>query len=331
LFSAARHTIQFHVSSCIFDTLFSEDYEVSFHLKQLTTDDSAAAQVRVRNRRFRYLETVLTDSDYFSEQKMAAREPLLYHEYVGQYKAPVAIPPRPYAGDVDEDNDDQADADADAAGPAIDDEHAAARRMHAKRKSDSALHEDPMNEDGQGGAADMTLTDTVLRNYDIDRGRVRVRAVPKYPVRGNAASGARTYDAEASDSDDEMVRPPQQQRQRSASDSEHESDFEDNTAPAAAAAPPLSSGRAHLDVDGMDLDEDAAVAGRGADPAGGARGVASPEARAAMADDFLRIMKDRFLQGFSEDVDYGTIDGDTALDNLQVEERDAVDKYFDSD
>lgn len=68
-----------------FDHL-KEDYEIAFQLKELSeTFDTKKKKIGVRNRRFQCLQRLMKDSDYFSEEKMRKRSPLLYEQYIGQY------------------------------------------------------------------------------------------------------------------------------------------------------------------------------------------------------------------------------------------------------
>ena len=63
---------------------FDEDggYEVRWHLQQLRRSDEQVDQSR-RNRRFRRMQELLRDSDYFSLQRMEERAPSLCRQYMG--------------------------------------------------------------------------------------------------------------------------------------------------------------------------------------------------------------------------------------------------------
>eukprot|EP00051_Salpingoeca_urceolata_P034501 m.25365 g.25365 ORF g.25365 m.25365 type:complete len:396 (+) comp7862_c0_seq1:34-1221(+) len=80
-------------------------------------------------------------------------------------------------------------------------------------------------------------------------------------------------------------------------------------------------------VVGMDIGDD----GSGAadeDP----REEAFLEQRALYRDEFVRVMKERFLAGLdAEFFDYGPIDRDPALDDLEMRSRDSEDAWFDDD
>ena len=61
----------------------STDYEVKYRVEQLQKklDNSFL----VRNRRYRAIEMLTERTDYFTEDVMKERNPLLYHYYIGQY------------------------------------------------------------------------------------------------------------------------------------------------------------------------------------------------------------------------------------------------------
>ena len=62
------------------------DYEIDFRLKEVKKIlDTKKKNTGVRNRRFECLQRLMKDSDYFSEEQMRKRSPLLYEEYIGQY------------------------------------------------------------------------------------------------------------------------------------------------------------------------------------------------------------------------------------------------------
>ena len=67
--------------------------------------------------------------------------------------------------------------------------------------------------------------------------------------------------------------------------------------------------------------------------AGGGRAGGPAPASAADREDFLELMRARFLAGLDDDVDYAVIDADASLDEdlRALEEQDALDQYFDGD
>lgn len=63
----------------------SSDYEVQFRVRELQKHLVPANQkTRIRNRRYECLKELM-DTDYFSEEEMRQRNPLLFNYYVGQY------------------------------------------------------------------------------------------------------------------------------------------------------------------------------------------------------------------------------------------------------
>ncbi|XP_050378301.1 LOW QUALITY PROTEIN: uncharacterized protein LOC126795516 [Argentina anserina] len=74
-----------------FDAL-TDDYEVSWHVRHLrssltpTSNELKSRAVQVKNRRRAYLNKLIFDGQYFSEDSMREREPYLHHEYVWKFQ-----------------------------------------------------------------------------------------------------------------------------------------------------------------------------------------------------------------------------------------------------
>ncbi|CAM8880630.1 unnamed protein product [Rhodiola kirilowii] len=74
-----------------FDAL-DVDYEINWHLKHLRSIMSPSANelrlrsVRVKNRRRAFMDKLMYDGKYFSEDAMREREPYLHYEYVGKFQ-----------------------------------------------------------------------------------------------------------------------------------------------------------------------------------------------------------------------------------------------------
>lgn len=72
-----------------------DDYEINWHLKQIrsaispTLEEKHLRSVTVKNRRRAFLNKLIHDGQYFSEDAMREREPYLHHEYVGKFQDPV--------------------------------------------------------------------------------------------------------------------------------------------------------------------------------------------------------------------------------------------------
>ncbi|CAN6215198.1 unnamed protein product [Urochloa humidicola] len=73
-----------------FDAL-GADYEVGWHLRRLRAAAAGAppSAARVRNRRRAYLDRLVCEGEYFSEEAMREREPYLHHEYLGRFQDPL--------------------------------------------------------------------------------------------------------------------------------------------------------------------------------------------------------------------------------------------------
>ncbi|CAM8882962.1 unnamed protein product [Rhodiola kirilowii] len=74
-----------------FDAL-DVDYEINWHLKHLRSIMSPSANelrlrsVKVKNRRRAFMDKLMYDGKYFSEDAMREREPYLHYEYVGKFQ-----------------------------------------------------------------------------------------------------------------------------------------------------------------------------------------------------------------------------------------------------
>lgn len=67
-----------------FQDIDKDNYEVQFHLRNIQHRCSHLAVI-VKNRRFAAMQELDTGGEYFSEDEMKRREPLLYEQMVGQY------------------------------------------------------------------------------------------------------------------------------------------------------------------------------------------------------------------------------------------------------
>lgn len=74
-----------------FDTL-SDDYEINWHLNHLrslinpTSEDLKSRSAKIKNRRRAYMDKLMFDGKFFSEDAMRDREPYLHHEFVGKFQ-----------------------------------------------------------------------------------------------------------------------------------------------------------------------------------------------------------------------------------------------------
>uniref|UniRef100_A0A8C8RG12 Coiled-coil domain containing 97 n=1 Tax=Pelusios castaneus TaxID=367368 RepID=A0A8C8RG12_9SAUR len=61
-------------------------YEVRFYCDEVQRAARAkAGRTRVRNKRYAALQQLIKGGEYFSDEQMRARDPLLYEQYIGQY------------------------------------------------------------------------------------------------------------------------------------------------------------------------------------------------------------------------------------------------------
>ncbi|XP_074872457.1 coiled-coil domain-containing protein 97 isoform X2 [Carettochelys insculpta] len=61
-------------------------YEVRFYCDEVRrAARRKAGRTRVRNKRYAALQQLIRGGEYFSDEQMRAREPLLYEQYIGQY------------------------------------------------------------------------------------------------------------------------------------------------------------------------------------------------------------------------------------------------------
>lgn len=72
----------------LFESKSTGNYEVCFRVKELQQNlerTSRAQSKMVKNRRYTRLEQLMSESDYFLEEEMQRREPLLFEYYIGQF------------------------------------------------------------------------------------------------------------------------------------------------------------------------------------------------------------------------------------------------------
>ncbi|KAH9624675.1 hypothetical protein KSS87_014240 [Heliosperma pusillum] len=76
-----------------FDVL-KDDYEINWHIKHLrsllspTSEQRRLQSLTVKNRRRAYMDKLVSEGHYFSEDSMREREPYLHHEYLGKFQDP---------------------------------------------------------------------------------------------------------------------------------------------------------------------------------------------------------------------------------------------------
>lgn len=74
------------VSDVVYFEPHRHDYQVNFYLSEIMKlQDNKTRKVRVKNRRYEALRSLMSQGSYFSESEMKKRNPLLYEQLVGQY------------------------------------------------------------------------------------------------------------------------------------------------------------------------------------------------------------------------------------------------------
>ncbi|CAF1908214.1 unnamed protein product [Brassica oleracea] len=87
-----RYGLQLSLDELLAFDALKHDYEVDWHLKNLrkkispTSEELKSRSVAVRNRRLAYLNKLVSEGQYFSEDDIRDREPYLHHEYVGKFQ-----------------------------------------------------------------------------------------------------------------------------------------------------------------------------------------------------------------------------------------------------
>lgn len=72
--------------------VLQDDYEVNWHLKTLrsamnpSAEEQRSRAATVQNRRLAYMNRLVQDGQYFSEDSMRMRSPLMHFEHVGQFQ-----------------------------------------------------------------------------------------------------------------------------------------------------------------------------------------------------------------------------------------------------
>jgi len=73
----------------LFVAPYQGNYEVSWHLSRLRQDSNKSAKAlekQRKNRRYQKMLQLLEDGEFFSEEEMKVRQPVLYQQYVGKYR-----------------------------------------------------------------------------------------------------------------------------------------------------------------------------------------------------------------------------------------------------
>lgn len=71
-----------------FDPLLESSFEVRYRvgeLERVLHQSSKSRMKTIKNRRYKYLQKLMGESDYFSDEMMRQRDPLLFEYYIGQF------------------------------------------------------------------------------------------------------------------------------------------------------------------------------------------------------------------------------------------------------
>jgi len=96
MWNAERYGAQLNSEELREFDILNYDYEINWHLKNIrtkmspTSEELKSRSVTVKNRRLAYLDKLVLDGKYFSEDAMREREPYLHHEFVGKFQDPSA-------------------------------------------------------------------------------------------------------------------------------------------------------------------------------------------------------------------------------------------------
>ncbi|KAI9030804.1 coiled-coil domain-containing protein-domain-containing protein [Phycomyces nitens] len=254
------------------------DYEIDFYLRNMLHDspqNSPAStpvlttkpyqpsryvrnrvRANARNRRFVYLQSVLRNSEYFSDESLQLRDPVLYEYFIGKY-TPASKRTEPFASDVKLVERVLSDIDRDYVEQQL--------KLSREREQEQFEEEEEEEEEEDDEDEEEDEKDTKV---DLK-------------MKGKATD----------------VHVPDRECLMDTSDDESMKDDSLNT-------------------HGQDLMDDTE------------EGVASREDQ---RKEFVRIMEERFLIGNDTDFDYSAVDYNEAYDDLDQQERDAHDRYFDDE
>ncbi|KAK9843401.1 hypothetical protein WJX81_000580 [Elliptochloris bilobata] len=324
----------------LFQALRDHDYEVNFHLSSLEAAEErrrappgkrASLSAQTRNRRWAALQRLEQGGEYFTEEAMRRRAPLLFQQYLGDHQ-PV-----------------QTSAAGSAGGGKLSDlllrQHdealtrqrlitEQAREAEVEQETDSEEEEEHIEGASAGASEDMRqASDTTPARETSAAQPSGASDVEPQPAAGPraAARAAATGTSAGQHPGKGNTGVAGAELRSSGGITFGDGDGGGGDAAAAASA----GGRASSSVAAAGVHQGAAGGGgggAGARASGAEQGGRAVRAESADREDFLELMRARFLSG-QDDVDYGKIDADGTLDEdlRDLAEQDAEDKYFDSD
>lgn len=306
-----------------FQPLRSGDYAVDHWVTRLEAVHQASAQPRrlptsVKNRRLAYMRRLEDEGDFFSEESMRERAPLLFHELLGRYMGEPSPPSsqaahaQPQLGAAGGGGD---GGSATAAGPPPDGSH-----------QDAALQQAGSGTVGAAGSTGGDVSGGMLSRHllqHLDAAEWRMRLEQEQQQEEGQLS-EQEEDEEGEEEDDDEV------------EEEDEGEGDERArgrggrgigqAVDGAAGPSGSDGYHH---------HDDVACGRQPRRCGASVESLSAGRLGEQRLMLLAEMRVRFLTGqdAAHGVDYGLIDGDLGLDDdlLEQQRQDAEDAYFDED
>lgn len=286
-----------------------------------------------------------SDSTYFSDAEMEARAPELYQQYIGRFMD---------SDNTDDESDEDEDEDGVITGAEADDE-----REEVKRRASSKQYPEPFGKD-------VGLVDRILWNIDHPTKRQLKLQKQEELDRQNKYQEV----ASGSGDEEPRVESIAPQRAKLEDEFEEEFDSESDEDDEAMDQDDRRGPLRTLQNDDDILVMTSVTPPLPPDPTPGllsstmssaAMTMEQPEARARFAEvengnglnsedeeedreterrkedqeslrrDFVLLMKQRFLDGLDINFDYSTVDFNESLDDLEQEDHDTEDRWFDAD
>jgi len=288
-----------------------------------------------------------SDSTYFSDAEMEARAPELYQQYIGRFMDNDNT-------DDESDEDEDEDEDGDVTGAEADDE-----REDGKRRASSKQQPEPFGKD-------VGLVDRILWNIDHPTKRqLKLQRQEEMDSQNRYQEGASGLDDE--ESPVETISPQQAKLEDEFEEEfDTESDGDDEAMDQDDRRGPLRTLQNDDDIVAMTsvtppIPRDPTPGFLSSTMSSAAMTMEQPEARARFAEvengnglnsedeeedqeterrkedqeslrrDFVLLMKQRFLDGLDINFDYSTVDFNESLDDLEQEDHDTEDRWFDAD
>mmetsp|Transcript_24396 Transcript_24396/g.40088 ORF Transcript_24396/g.40088 Transcript_24396/m.40088 type:complete len:391 (-) Transcript_24396:302-1474(-) len=315
----------------------SDEYEIRYWINYYSSSPSKR-NVVAKNRRYRRLQQLLSDGEYFSDEAMKERQPLLFEQFIGRYESKEATPfpadmplSQRLLHDLDESelrrriaqeqrvqrvelNESRRGADQDMIGSLTEEENEVEEEEEEEEEESDMIIGAEIRRDGESETASLSTTQPTSvdgakqeESSDSRTGGLQNRdTANSMGVQQRAESPvARGQWGEFSGSQD---RRQQMQRILIESQARHQSR--------------LLQQQQEDDVETQVGDE-----GSGTEVP-----ILTQEEKNEERRVFMEIMKERFISGEDKDyVDYTEIDENEMMDDLEQQQRDAEDSYFDED